>query len=111
MVSFVDNDQIYVPYLRFKPLQQVLASQRLHGDDRTKPAPIRVLLHARYVLLERTPVEDLEILSELPVKFFLPLVSQTRRTNDENLIQVLARFQFSEDQTRLDGLAKSDLIG
>ena len=53
---------------------------------------------------------EMEFLAKMQTHFGLPLPHQTFRRNDENPLGKAAKFKFTQNHTRLDGLAQTHFI-
>ena len=56
-------------------------------------------------------VDDLEAEAELLAHLPLPLATQARRADHEDLLGLIAQHKFLGNETRLDGLAETDVVG
>ena len=106
MVSLVEHDE--VPWWGLQqPAHPGPAFQGVNaGDD---PVVFResIGLAIRDVAFAAKDLElQVEDLVELPV----PVVDQTRGDNDEGALQLTSAGELAQNQSRLDGLAQTDLI-
>ena len=89
-----------------------LAQVVVGGDDAVEGTPrVRVHTEAAAEAVGRLPVHDLEAQRELVAEFVAPLVAKRRRGEDEDAPYAPSEQQLGEDQSRLDGLAQTDVVG
>ena len=96
-----------------EPAHLRLELDPLHRHDQPRMGPERVDTHT--ALASQPPdmlgVDDLKAETELFAHLALPFAAQARRADHHDLLSLVAQHQLLRDQSRLDGLAETDIVG
>src|SRR5437867_3892033 len=104
-MGFIYDDE--VPMDLFQPRQDVRSFGKVQGGEDL--LVFNPLVNAELIADGVAP-DDMELLVELLLQLALPLEGQIRRTDDEDALCQATKFQFADEQTRHDGLARTGII-
>ena len=90
----------------FRPLREID-----RGHRRRQLLPRSDVRRGSLEAAHRRPIDDRRRDPEPNVEFFQPLRAKTRRAEDERTGRFVTSEKVDKDEPRLDGLAKTDLVG
>jgi len=111
VVGFVNDD--HVPAAGGEFAESALAAlDEVHGGDDARLGRPRIGagFEGTTRFGDAFTVEDLELEAELGRQFGLPLLDDGRRADNEDPRGASAGIKFAQDETRFDGLAKTNVV-